>query len=67
MVNRLPGMCWASLASWAMKYPTPLRECRQTDLCHTEAWQDRCYCGKVRIAPDAVNPLASLHNPGEPQ
>ena len=51
-VNRLPGMCWASLASWALRYPgQPLRECKQTYLCHTEAWQDRCYCGKVRIPP----------------
>jgi len=61
LLNRLPGQCWADLATWAGQYgPEPIRNpwspidrggrlCRE-DLIRCGA----CYCGKLRAPEPAV-------------
>jgi hypothetical protein len=46
-LNRIPGMCWANLVSWALRYRS-LRETRQDWMCRSDTARNGCcYCGKV--------------------
>lgn len=52
VLNRLPGMCWANLVSWAMCSNT-LRETRQDWMCRSDtADTGRCYCGRLNLPAD---------------
>lgn len=62
-LNRLPGQCWADLATWAMNWPerglspwSPQRSCRD------DANQaGSCYCGKLQADPWATAVLDAHH------
>jgi hypothetical protein len=48
-LDRLPGMCWASLVPWALGWDQPLREARISGICRSDAARTgRCYCGKIK-------------------
>lgn len=47
-LNRLPGLCWANLVSWALG-SAPLRETPIDSVCRYDiARTGTCYCGKLR-------------------
>lgn len=51
-LNRLPGLCWANLVSWALK-SRPITETRVDWICRKD-FEDNgcCYCTKLRT-PEA--------------
>lgn len=56
VLNRLPGMCWANLVSWALR-SRPLTETRQDWMCRSDtASNGCCYCGKLRRDDDPALP-----------
>lgn len=49
LLDKLPGTCWANLATWAA-WDTPTRDARfrQDWMCRADADCGSCYCGKVK-------------------